>query len=109
MMTDDTMTLLLDQIQASTDGDFLRAIAAHREHKIPWGVGGWVVLLQASRMNVISNSILGMSMRVQIQLRIVTDDDNVLSDDVIACFDGSVRSQGSLPKAPPVDRFPGPF
>ena len=28
-MTDDTMTLLLDQIQASTDGDFLRAIAAH--------------------------------------------------------------------------------
>jgi transposase-like protein len=29
MMTDDTMTLLLDQIQASTDGDFLRAIAAH--------------------------------------------------------------------------------
>ena len=29
MMTDETMTLLLDQIQASTDGDFLRAIAAH--------------------------------------------------------------------------------
>ena len=29
MMTDDTMTLLLDQIQASSDGDFLRAIAAH--------------------------------------------------------------------------------
>ena len=29
MMTNDTMTLLLDQIQASTDGDFLRAIAAH--------------------------------------------------------------------------------
>jgi putative transposase len=29
MMTKDTMTLLLDQIQASTDGDFLRAIAAH--------------------------------------------------------------------------------
>jgi putative transposase len=29
MMTDNTMTLLLDQIQASTDGDFLRAIAAH--------------------------------------------------------------------------------
>jgi putative transposase len=29
MMTDDTMALLLDQIQASTDGDFLRAIAAH--------------------------------------------------------------------------------
>ena len=28
-MTDSTMTLLLDQIQASTDGDFLRAIAAH--------------------------------------------------------------------------------
>ena len=28
-MTDKTMTLLLDQIQASTDGDFLRAIAAH--------------------------------------------------------------------------------
>ena len=28
-MTDNTMTLLLDQIQASTDGDFLRAIAAH--------------------------------------------------------------------------------
>jgi hypothetical protein len=26
-------------------------------------------------------------MRVQIQLRIVTDDDNVLSDEVIACFD----------------------
>jgi len=26
-------------------------------------------------------------MRVQIQLRIVTDDDNVLSEDVIACFD----------------------
>ena len=29
MMTKDAMTLLLDQIQASTDGDFLRAIAAH--------------------------------------------------------------------------------
>jgi transposase-like protein len=29
MMTDDTMALVLDQIQASTDGDFLRAIAAH--------------------------------------------------------------------------------
>jgi putative transposase len=29
MMTNDTMTLLLDQIQASTDGDFLRAVAAH--------------------------------------------------------------------------------
>ena len=29
MMTDNTMTLLLDQIQASSDGDFLRAIAAH--------------------------------------------------------------------------------
>jgi transposase-like protein len=29
MMTKDTMTLLLDQIQASTDGDFLRAIATH--------------------------------------------------------------------------------
>jgi transposase-like protein len=29
MMTEDTMTRLLDQIQASTDGDFLRAIAAH--------------------------------------------------------------------------------
>ena len=29
MMTEDTMTLLFDQIQASTDGDFLRAIAAH--------------------------------------------------------------------------------
>ena len=28
-MTDNTMTLLLDQIQASTDGDFLRTIAAH--------------------------------------------------------------------------------
>ena len=28
-MTDNTMTLLLDQIQASTDGDFLRAITAH--------------------------------------------------------------------------------
>src|SRR3954451_11373126 len=26
-------------------------------------------------------------MRVQIQLRIVTDDDTVLSEDVIACFD----------------------
>jgi hypothetical protein len=26
-------------------------------------------------------------MRVQIQLRIITDDENVLSDDVIACFD----------------------
>jgi putative transposase len=29
MMTNNTMTLLLDQIQASTDGDFLRAVAAH--------------------------------------------------------------------------------
>jgi len=29
MMTDDTMTRLLDQIQTSADGDFLRAIAAH--------------------------------------------------------------------------------
>jgi hypothetical protein len=28
-----------------------------------------------------------MPMRVQIQLRIITDDDTVLSDDVIACFD----------------------
>jgi hypothetical protein len=28
-----------------------------------------------------------MPMRVQIQLRIITDDENVLSDDVIACFD----------------------
>jgi hypothetical protein len=26
-------------------------------------------------------------MRVQIQLRIITDDENVLSDDVIACFE----------------------
>jgi hypothetical protein len=26
-------------------------------------------------------------MRVQIQLRIVTDDDTVLSEDVITCFD----------------------
>jgi putative transposase len=29
MMTDNTMALPLDQIQGSTDGDFLRAIAAH--------------------------------------------------------------------------------
>jgi putative transposase len=29
MMTDDTMAFLLEQIQASTDGDFLRAVAAH--------------------------------------------------------------------------------
>jgi transposase len=28
-MTDDTMTLLLDQIQANSDGGFLRAIGAH--------------------------------------------------------------------------------
>jgi putative transposase len=29
MMTNDTMALVLEHIQASTDGDFLRAIAAH--------------------------------------------------------------------------------
>jgi len=29
MMTNDTMALLLEQIQASTDGDFLRSLAAH--------------------------------------------------------------------------------
>src|SRR3954451_17019624 len=33
------------------------------------------------------HSALGKPMRVQIQLRIVTDDDTVLSEDVIACFD----------------------
>jgi hypothetical protein len=38
-------------------------------------------------MELVSNSVLGKPMRVQIQLRIVTDDDNVLSDEVIACFD----------------------
>src|SRR6187455_1860623 len=61
-----------------------RAIAERdgvREQKIPWGVGGWLVLLQASRMDVVSNSVLGKPMRVQIQLRIVTDDDTVLSED----------------------------
>src|SRR4051812_43247732 len=29
-----------------------------REHKIPWGVGGWPVLVQASRVDVISNLVL---------------------------------------------------
>src|SRR4051812_26989633 len=38
-------------------------------------------------MDVVSHSVLGMPIRVQIQLRIVTGDDNVLSDEVIACFD----------------------
>src|SRR3954452_7622962 len=57
------------------------------EHKIPWGVGGWPVLVQASRVEVISNLVFGKPMRVQIQVRIVTDDDTVLSEDVIACFD----------------------
>src|SRR3954453_12699151 len=57
------------------------------EHKIPWGVGGWPVLVQASRVAVISNLVFGRPMRVQIQLRIVSDDDTVLSEDVIACFD----------------------
>ena len=38
-------------------------------------------------MDVVSHSVLGMPMRVQIQLRIVGDDDGVLSDDVIAGFD----------------------
>jgi len=32
-MTDDTMALL-DQIQKSTDGDFLRAIAEHTLHRL---------------------------------------------------------------------------
>src|SRR3954471_22683591 len=38
-------------------------------------------------MDVVSNAALGKPMRVQVQLRIVTDDDIVLSEDVIACFD----------------------
>src|SRR6187549_603652 len=41
------------------------------EHKIPWGVGGWPVLVQASRVEVIRNLVFGKPMRVQIQLRIV--------------------------------------
>jgi hypothetical protein len=37
-------------------------------------------------------------MRVQIQLRIVTDDDTVLSEDVIACFDkGDDQLEGLRP------------
>jgi hypothetical protein len=63
------------------------AYRAEGEHKIPWGVGGWPVLVQAGRLDVVSHSVFGKPMRVQIQLRIVTDDDNVLSDEVIACFD----------------------
>jgi hypothetical protein len=45
------------------------------------------VLVQAGRLDVISHSASGLPMRVQIQLRIITDDENVLSDDVIACFE----------------------
>src|SRR4051794_19162812 len=47
----------------------------------------WPALRKASRVDVISNLVFGKPMRVQIQLRIVTDDDTVLSEDVIACFD----------------------
>jgi hypothetical protein len=47
----------------------------------------WPALRKAGRLDVISHSALGKPMRVQIQLRIVTDDDTVLSEDVIACFD----------------------
>src|SRR5690349_9382300 len=65
----------------------LRETVNRREHKIPWGVGGLPVLVQASRMDIISNLVFGRPMRVQIQLRIVSDDDTVLSEDVIACFD----------------------
>jgi hypothetical protein len=45
------------------------------------------VLVQASRVDIISNLVFGRPMRVQIQVRIVSDDDTVLSKDVIACFD----------------------
>ena len=47
----------------------------------------WPALRKAGRLDVVSHSALGKPMRVQIQLRIITDDDTVLSEDVIACFD----------------------
>src|SRR5688500_2278650 len=47
----------------------------------------WPALRKAGRLDVVSHSALGKPMRVQIQVRIVTDDDTVLSEDVIACFD----------------------
>jgi hypothetical protein len=36
-------------------------------------------------------------MRVQIQLRIITDDENVLSDDVIACFENLFADEACQP------------
>jgi hypothetical protein len=57
------------------------------KHKILWGAGEWPALRKAGRLDVVSHSALGKPMRVQIQLRIITDDETVLSDEVIACFD----------------------
>src|SRR3954464_10024031 len=58
-----------------------------RAHKILCGRGEWPALRVAGRLDVVSHSALGKPMRVQIQLRIITDDETVLSDEVIACFD----------------------
>src|SRR3954453_20784725 len=61
--------------------------SAPRQGSIRIGGGTWPALRKAGRLGVISHSALGKPMRVQIQLRIITDDDTVLSEDVIACFD----------------------
>jgi hypothetical protein len=60
---------------------------AYGEHKNPWGGREWPALRKAGRLEFFSHCAFGKPMRVQIQLRIVTDDDTVLSKDVIACFD----------------------
>ncbi len=45
------------------------------------------MLRKAGRLKLVSHSAFGKPMRVQIQLRIVSDDETVLRDEVIACFD----------------------
>jgi len=45
------------------------------------------VLRKAGRLKLVSHSAFGKPMRFQIQLRIVSDDEIVLRDEMIACFD----------------------
>jgi hypothetical protein len=50
IVSDDDTVLSEDVIACFDKGD------DQREQKIPWGVGGWLVLLQASGLDVVSHS-----------------------------------------------------
>src|SRR5690349_2179701 len=59
------------------------------EHVKAWGGRRWFPAPLADRLPPPAKAACGMSMRIQIQLRIIADDDSVISEDDILQLDKS--------------------